>query len=299
MRLKAFLATAFLVSLTVAFAFAPVEQREHSSTRALNDPVNSGLERHLRLLTWNIGNGDLETETRAHSEDLAAVAAVIIKQGPDAVALQELTGADQLNLLLTHLGNRYRGNVCSRGQADRVEAVLFRVRGEPRSDRAQRGNNESFFRFSNVALGERFAAAGAFRLSRDLPEILLVSAHADAFHAARRRVFVADVVDWTRGHGNGSLTFIAGDFNLEVSTGDRANLFTDDIKHDSESYAYLLKYFRDLGVDAGETSINDRRIDYIFGPVATVSRQRVEVLRDAAVGSMDHWPLLVDVDVNQ
>src|SRR5258705_12060758 len=71
------------------------------------------------------------------------------------------------------------------------------------------------------------------------------------------------------------------------------NLFTDDAKHDSESYAYLLKYFRDLGLDAGETSINDRRIDYIFGPVANVTLRRAEVLRSAAVGRMGHWPFLI------
>ena len=128
-----------------------------------------------------------------------------------------------------------------------------------------------------------------------LPEIVLVSAHADAFSAARRRTFAADVVDWTRNHGTGELVFIAGDFNFEVSTRNKNNLFTDDAKHDSESYAYLLKYFRDLGLDAGETSINDRRIDYVFGPAATVSLRRAEVLRAAAVGRMDHWPLLVEV----
>ena len=27
-------------------------------------------DNRLRLLTWNIGNGDLESETRAHAEDL-------------------------------------------------------------------------------------------------------------------------------------------------------------------------------------------------------------------------------------
>jgi endonuclease/exonuclease/phosphatase family metal-dependent hydrolase len=75
----------------------------------------------------------------------------------------------------------------------------------------------------------------------------------------------------------------------------KTNLFTDDAKHDSESYAYLLKYFRDLGRDAGETSINDRRIDYVFGPPKTVSLRRAEVLRGTAVGRMDHWPLLVEV----
>ncbi len=46
-----------------------------------------------------------------------------------------------------------------------------------------------------------------------------------------------------------------------------------------------------------ETSTNDRRIDYIFGPAKLKQVGRVEVLRDAAVGRMDHWPLLVEVEL--
>ena len=125
---------------------------------------------------------------------------------------------------------------------------------------------------------------------------MFVSAHADAFSAARRRTLTADVTDWVRSHTKSELAFIAGDFNFEVSTRNRNNLFTDDAKHDSESYAYLLKYFRDLGLAAGETSINDRRIDYVFGPAANVTLRRAEVLRGAAVGRMDHWPLLIEVE---
>ncbi|HEY9500250.1 MAG TPA: hypothetical protein VIR01_01330, partial [Pyrinomonadaceae bacterium] len=62
-------------------------------------------------------------------------------------------------------------------------------------------------------------------------------------------------------------------------------------------YSHILRYFRDLGRAAGDTAINDRRIDYIFGPMTLKRTGRVEVLRDAAVGRMDHWPLLVEVDL--
>ena len=51
----------------------------------------------LRLLTWNIGYAELEDDTRAHDKDLPAVAEVILREDPDAVALQELTGNAQLN----------------------------------------------------------------------------------------------------------------------------------------------------------------------------------------------------------
>ena len=50
----------------------------------------------------------------------------------------------------------------------------------------------------------------------------------------------------------------------------------------------MLRYFRDLGRAAGDTAINDRRIDYIFDPPALQQVGRVEVLRN-------HWPLLVEV----
>jgi endonuclease/exonuclease/phosphatase family metal-dependent hydrolase len=278
MWLKIILGILFLLSLVGAFAIEPTGPRKGSDSRASQADDNGT---RLRLLSWNIGNGDLEEETRAHDDDLQAVAEVILNKDVDAVALQELTGADQLKLLLNKLHNRYRGSVSERGAGDRVEAVLVK--------------NEDNGRFSNVPTGSRAAAAATFRLRKDLPELVLISAHADAFNASRRRTYAADVVDWARSHNIGDVAFIAGDFNLEVSTRTRNNLFTDDAKHDSETYAYLLKYFGDLGIDAGETSINDRRIDYIFGPTSTVSLQKAEVLRSASVGRMDHWPLLVEV----
>jgi len=295
MWLKLLLAACFIFSLLGAFVLAPKQKfsRHNDDAAAPGNQNQNG--RRLRLLSWNIGNGDLESETRAHAEDLPAVAKVIMDNGPDAVALQELTGEDQLKLLLARLKNQYSGYVCSRGSSDRVEAVLVKdqTNGSESDERGDRGDRD--LSFNNLPTGDRFAAAANFRLHEDLPGIVLVSAHADAFSASRRRTFVADVVDWARSHTKSEIAFVAGDFNFEVSIRNKTNLFTDDAKHDSESYAYLLKYFRDLGRDAGETSINDRRIDYIFGPPETISLRRVEVLRGAAVGRMDHWPLLVEV----
>ncbi len=302
MWLKFLLGAFFVLSLLGAFVLAPqqrLSRHNDSSDTSVDEDLRHG-GRRLRLMSWNIGNGDLESETRAHTEDLPAVAEVIMDNDADAVALQELTGEDQLQLLLTHLKNRYRGYVCSRGKGDRVDAVLIKdnsgasARGDHSGRRANNAHDDWSVHFHDVPAGDRFAAAATFRLNKDLPEIVLASAHADAFSASRRRTFAADVVDWARGQTNNEIAFIAGDFNFEVSTRNKTNLFTDDAKHDSESYAYLLKYFRDLGRDAGETSINDRRIDYVFGP-ETVSLHRAEVLRGAAVGRMDHWPLLVEV----
>ena len=271
---KYFLGAGFMLMLCLAFFHEPPRQRSLLGDRSQDGP-------RLRLMTWNLGYSDLESETRARAEDLAAVAQTILSNDPDAVALQELTGEDQLKLLLAHLKKRYHGYVCSFGSTDRVAAVLVRDRSA---------------RFNDVPAGDRFAAAATFYLHRDLPEIVLVSLHADAFSSSRRRSLTEDVVDWARKRASHSV-LIAGDFNFEVSTKTRNNLFTDNAKHDSESYNYLLKYFRDLGRGAGETAISDRRIDYVFGPLEGSVLRRAEVLRGIAIGRMDHWPLLVEISL--
>src|SRR6185436_5591707 len=122
MWLKLILSALFLLSLVGAFVIEPAHVREPGNGSNANERNENG--KRLRLLSWNIGNGDLEQETRAHDDDLQAVAELILDKDADAVALQELTGADQLKLLLAQLHNRYRGYVSKPGAADRVEAVL-------------------------------------------------------------------------------------------------------------------------------------------------------------------------------
>lgn len=234
----------------------------------------------LRLMTWNIGRASLEGDSRAHDEDLKAVAELILKYDPDALALQELTGQDQLDMLLGHLKQRYRGAVCSFGRSDRVEAVIVKNRSA---------------RFEDIPGGEGYALGATFPSGNDALEVVMISAHADAFNAARRRAFVGDVVDWARSRADDRIVFIAGDFNFELNARNQSNLYTDNLKHDSEAYAYLLKHFRDLGRDAGATTKNDRRIDYLFGLPEVALLRRAEVIKPAAVGRMDHLPLLVEV----
>ena len=234
----------------------------------------------LRLLTWNIGYAELEDDTRAHDKDLPAVAEVILRQEPDAVALQELTGNAQLKTLLGLLHGKYRGAVAQKGTGDRFEAVLVKDTGAT---------------FTPVTVGARYAMGASFRPRDGTRQLVLLSAHADAFNAARRRTYTEALIDWAQARAQSSEVFIAGDFNFELKAANETNLYTDDLKHDSESYSHILRYFRDLGRDAGDTAINDRRIDYIFGPSSLEHTGRVEVLRDAAVGRMDHWPLLVEV----
>ena len=236
--------------------------------------------RSLRLITWNIGYAELEDDTRAHDKDLPAVADVILRHDPDAVALQELTGNSQLNILLGLLQGKYRGAVAEQGKGDRFEAVLVKdVRA----------------RFIPVAVGAAYAMGASFQPPEAPREVLLVSAHADAFNAARRRTYTEALIDWTQARAQSSEIFIAGDFNFELKAAKETNFYTDNVKHDSESYSNILRHFRDLGRAGGDTAINDRRIDYVFGPPAREQIGRAEVLRDAAVGRMDHWPLLVEV----
>jgi endonuclease/exonuclease/phosphatase family metal-dependent hydrolase len=270
---KILLGAMFAIMIGSALYFDPVRERTLLGTRAADGP-------RLRLMTWNIGYASLESDSRAHTSDLKAVAETILSNDPDAVALQELTGPDQLNILLGHLNQRYRGAVSSFGKSDRIEALLVKDRDA---------------RFEDISSGDRYALGASFHLSKDLPEIVIISAHADAFNAARRREFTGDIVDWARERDKGQIVFIAGDFNFEVTTRNQSNLYTDSLKHDSEAYSYLLKYFRDLGRDAGPTAVNRRRIDYIFGLPEVALLRRAEAIKGAAVGRMDHLPLLVEV----
>ena len=273
MLAKILLGVLFLAMVSAAFYIDPARDRS-----LLGVQPSDGVR--LRLMTWNIGRASLERDSRAHNDDLKAVADVIMKYDPDALALQELTGPDQLDILLGHLKQRYRGAVCSYGRSDRVEAVIVKNRNAT---------------FEDIQGGERYALSATFPSGKDSLEVVMISAHADAFNAARRRAFVGDVVDWARSRADDQIVFIAGDFNFELNARNQSNLYTDNLKHDSEAYAYLLKHFRDLGRDAGATTTNDRRIDYLFGLPEVTLLRRAEVLKPAAVGRMDHSPLLIEV----
>ena len=236
-------------------------------------------------MTWNIGYAALEDDTRAHSSDLSAIAETILKSSPDAVALQELADPSQLDLLIDRLGRRYRGFTGRMNRSDRVDAVLVK---------------DTAAQFAGVPTFRADAASAVFhvRAGTQVREIVFISAHADAYSAARRRRYSEQVADWATARLRpGTLVLLAGDFNFELNADKETNFFTDNVKHDSEAYSYLLRFFRDLGRDAGDTAINERRIDYIFAPRDSVLLVHAQVLRGAAVGRMDHWPLLVEIEL--
>ena len=119
MIVKLVLLVLLLLMIAGAVHFAePAEPRGSTSSAHV---VNS-----FRLLTWNIGYAELEDDTRAHDKDLPAIAEVILREDPDAVALQELTGNTQLKTLLGLLHGKYRGAVAQQGKVDRFEAVLVK-----------------------------------------------------------------------------------------------------------------------------------------------------------------------------
>src|ERR1041384_7014880 len=137
----------------------------------------------LRLMTWNIGYAELEDDTRAHDKDLPAVAELILRKEPDSIALQELTGGGQLNVLLGLLKGKYRGAVAQQGRGDRFEAVLVKDSGA---------------KFIPVAVAGRYALAASFRPHANTAEVLVLSAHPDAFNAARRRTYTEALIDWAK-----------------------------------------------------------------------------------------------------
>src|SRR5215471_4057935 len=272
---KVTLGVLFLACTAASLHFDPFRDRSLLGTRPSDGP-------HVKLMTWNIGYAGIEEDNRAHTSDLRTVANAILRNDPDAVALQEMAGPDQLQVLLGFLRRRYSGAVCKFGATDRIEAVLVKDRNA---------------RFDDVKAGNKYALASTFRVATDSGgrEVVMISAHADAFNSARRRFFTGDVIDWAHDRPENDVVFIAGDFNFELDPEKRSDLFTDNAKNDSESYSYILKYFRDLGRDAGWTAINDRRIDYIFGPPEAVLLRRAEVIKDAGAAGMDHCPLFVEV----
>ncbi|MFL6229470.1 MAG: endonuclease/exonuclease/phosphatase family protein [Pyrinomonadaceae bacterium] len=275
---KATLAALCALMICLALRFEP-ERKKSASDAARATGADT-----LRLMTWNVGYAEFEDDTRAHTKDLRSVADTILAADPEAVALQELTGEDQLKLLLKYLDGRYRGSVARAAGQDRVEAILVK---------------DDSARFSDVAGGAKYAVAAIFRTRAELPQIVVVSAHADAFSAARRRDYTEHLVDWVRARAPADLVFVAGDFNFELGTRDESHLYTDDLRHDAEAYNLLLKNFRDLGRDAGDTAVNDRRIDYVFGAAKGAQLRRAEVLRDAPVGRMDHAPLVVELSLGE
>ena len=272
---KIILAALLVLMIAGAFYFNPGVDRTIVGQR--NKPGTK-----LKVMTWNIGYADLDADNRAQDKDIPNIAQVITDNDPDIVGLQEITGQAQLQMLLRHLHGKYKGAVSPLGGDDRTVAVLVK-------------NPSAEFETITTTSG-RTAISAHIKPAEDKPPVTFISIHADAYNSKKRRIFVGDIVDWARPKLDSDRVFIAGDLNLEIDPDKPEDLYTDSAKNDSEAYNYLLKYFRDLGREAGYTAVNNRRIDYIFGPSVDVAGiQEAKVISEAAMGKMDHRPLVVEM----
>jgi len=234
----------------------------------------------IKVLTWNIGYAYGKGDSRAKDRDLDVVADLIRKELPHVVALQELAGRRQLDALLRDLEGEYQGFLDEGEDSDRHTAILVRA---PKMQ----------FRAIRTTTG-RGASAAIFRVARSPLRVCAISAHAQAWDAAGRERYTDEIVDWAR-EKNFDVVFLAGDFNFDVSSArGGGGLFSADSVRDGEAYAYVTRFFRDLGRDGGSTAAFSRRIDYIFGRGADLRVKRAEVLRGRRTGQMDHDPLVID-----
>src|SRR5215472_6920661 len=142
---KVTLGVLFLACTAASLHFDPFRDRSLLGTRPTDGP-------HVKLMTWNIGYAGIEEDNRAHNSDLRTVANAILRNDPDAVALQELAGPDQLQLLLNFLHHRYTGEASQFGAADRIEAVLVKDRGA---------------KFDDVKAGNKYSLASTFKIGND------------------------------------------------------------------------------------------------------------------------------------
>jgi endonuclease/exonuclease/phosphatase family metal-dependent hydrolase len=270
------LAAGFLAMLAGARALRPIE-----GLVALAPAIDfTGGGWRVKVLTWNVGYAYGKEDSRAHDEDLPAVARVIEAERPDVVALQELSGRRQLRSLVARLGGEYRGFLDEDGEGDRFAGILVRA---PRME----------FRAIRTTAG-RSASAAIFRVARSPLTICAISSHAEAWDPAARLRYTEEILEWVR-ERKYDVIFLAGDFNLDVSAKQAGGLvLTSDPVTDGKTYAAITRSFRDLGREGGSTAAFGRRIDYVFGRGAKLRVKRVDVLRGRRAGHMDHDPLVVD-----
>ncbi len=131
--------------------------------------------RSLRFFTWI-------SVSRARDDTRRTTRLPAVRTDPrETGVLAELCSAQLTFYQLLH--GKYRGAVAQQGKSDRFEAILVKD---------QRAT------FTPVPAGSRYALAAVFRSRPELPEIVLLSAHADAFNAARRRAYTEALMDWSR-----------------------------------------------------------------------------------------------------
>ena len=243
----------------------------------------SATSARLRLLTWNLGrlhfgsliNRLLRLDSRATDAALGHVAAVIERSGADVVALQELTGASQLDRLAARLDGEWSAATPDGERGDRCVGLLVRGRFQPRfaSIETPTGRNTQTASLRVVDDGERWTVA---------------SFHLDAFDDRARDAQVRQLLAWASARPESALV-LAGDLNIDLAhpAARRA--------HDPATVEALNAALDDLGRHAGATCLGGRRLDYVLARRAVVGW--VEVLRRRRVPLGDHDPLLAHLEI--
>lgn len=251
-------------TVTVTLIFG-INQFVHSRYVTFSVPRES-----LRLLVWNVGRIHLRWDSRASDRDLAHVAKVIREVNPHIVALQEVRDPGQLGRLLTKLGSRWRGRL-PEDIYDRRAALLLRLRA----------------RFFELPTSSGRTAQGAIVSLPGGREVTVASVHLDAFDPARRMEQAEEIVAGTRRFGHGRI-ILAGDFNCDPASTTRDSI-------DQRLYGFLRSGFDDAAREAGSTTVAAQRLDYVFIARGSARVYDAKVLRTQTVGSMDHYPLVVEL----
>jgi endonuclease/exonuclease/phosphatase family metal-dependent hydrolase len=224
----------------------------------------------LRVLTWNIGRIHLRWDSRASDRHLDYVAEVIRTVKPHIVALQEIRDPKQLGRLVTKLGSRWQARL-SEDIYDRRAALLVRLKG----------------RFYALPTSSGRTAQGAVLRLPGGREISVASLHLDAFDGKRRLEQAEEIIASVRRLGHLDIV-LAGDFNCDAATATRGSV-------DQRLYGFLTGSFVDAAKEAGSTTLGAQLLDYVFYAIGSGRVYDAKVLRTKRVGSMDHYPVVVEL----
>lgn len=229
----------------------------------------------LRVLTWNVGN---KSGKPMSDDSLSGVAETLRQADADLVFLQEVSSHRQFDLLLTRLGDGWRGSMPS-GWNHGI--AVFCQRGRLRASVVKTG-------FIRRAVSVLFKQRGR-------SSIAAVVVHADAFSAKRRNVEIGRAADHLLRDSRARVKLFAGDLNLDLDLDKRRDLFTNEEHLDVESYNYVAQELFDVGIGRGATAQPDRRLDYLFIN-AELSVKDAGPWKDRRTGDMDHHPLVADLE---
>ena len=246
---------------------------------SLGAPLADG----MRIVVWNVGGTGAAARSAEGSalqaDHVAAVADALRGLDFDLACLVELQDAAQARALAQLIAADVR---VLTSPGDRPLALLSR-RGRLSGTRAlPRGG------------GKRptlVARVHSDRLGRD---VVVGALHASPWSATERNAHLGGLVDALARTADDAPRLALGDFNLEVQTEGRQDLFTDDAHLDLETYGYVTRALVDCGRAAGATVTPDRRLDYVLASEALVVAN-VVVVRGRRRGDMDHDPLVIDV----